>query len=152
MKYYIYKAIKKNVVIYVGITNNLNRRMLEHEKNSKWFGNHDIVTYTEVRNSLIASIYEIFYIGVYKPMYNIQHNTIDKNYSEYGESMKGLNLPKNTFIPYKPLVEEYVYINTRYEIVDVPTIGNLYIKAKKCDVDKILKYKQLYSKLFKIMT
>lgn len=152
MKYYIYKAIKKNVVIYVGITNNINRRMLEHKKNSEWFGNHDIVTYTEVRNSLIASIYEIFYIGVYKPKYNIQYNTIDKNPSEYGESMCGLNLPKNIFVPYQPLVEEYVYINREYEIDDNPTVGNLYIKAKKCDVDKILKYKKLYSNLFKIIT
>lgn len=72
--YIVYKYFgEDNVLLYVGITCDMRRRLLEHKLYDRWFKevtNIEVSTYLS-RNE--SHIYEIYYISNEKPKYNIDY-------------------------------------------------------------------------------
>lgn len=75
-KYYVYrfKDIDGNV-IYVGKTNNLTNRMATHfgingHLDPKCYGSVEKIEYIEFKNKLDMDVKEIYYIDLFKPIYN----------------------------------------------------------------------------------
>lgn len=80
--YYVYKHydIYDNI-IYIGITNDIKRRIIEHISDEK--GHTPIehkrniysIEFATVMNKKEAEFYETYYINSYKPKYNISKNS-----------------------------------------------------------------------------
>lgn len=70
--YYVYRYIRRGTTIYVGITNNMKRRVKQHEKD-KWAGKHDMIMYFAVETRADAELLETYLISYYKTekYYNI---------------------------------------------------------------------------------
>ena len=70
-KYYIYKYVQKNKIIYIGKTNNLKRRLYEHSKDNKFqnLKNFEIY-YFNCNNELEMNSFEYFLITKYHPKLN----------------------------------------------------------------------------------
>ena len=75
--YYVYCLIHKNKVIYIGQSTNVIGRIKQHIKESiKEFDSWNIVKkvpYGVTAEELLD--YEKYYIKLFSPKYNIQHNT-----------------------------------------------------------------------------
>lgn len=96
MSYYIYTCYSKDKeLLYIGKTNNLKRRIKEHEKTSKWIDYVENIFYSKLNTSVEMSIYELYYINKYKPKYNLMDN--------YNESTN-LQLSELTFEHYTNFV------------------------------------------------
>lgn len=68
--YFVYKYInKKNELLYVGQTIDLDRRFNEH-KNRIWDIEKEKILYAECKTIIDMNIYEMFYINKLKPKYN----------------------------------------------------------------------------------
>ena len=75
MSYYIYGCYSpKRELLYIGKTNNLKRRIKEHEKTSKWIDEVRDIFYSELKTNTEMGIYELYYINKYNPKYNILDN------------------------------------------------------------------------------
>lgn len=73
-KYYIYKIINKNSkeILYIGKTIDINNRLFQHSKDKIWVTENVEFEVAELNSRYEMDIYEIYYIGIYKPIYNIQ--------------------------------------------------------------------------------
>lgn len=69
-KYYVYRYIHNNEIIYIGKTNDLNRRDKEH-KSDKWYHDELKYEYIQVDNEFIAQLYEVYLINRDNPKENI---------------------------------------------------------------------------------
>jgi hypothetical protein len=76
-KCYVYRYIYNNDIIYIGKTNDLNRRNKEH-KCDKWYTDKLKYEYIEVRNEFFAKLYEEYLINRDCPKANIASK---KNYN-----------------------------------------------------------------------
>lgn len=98
---YIYKVLKENRHIYIGITGDMHQRMLQHKTQSSWWLRKDKIIYTDVGNKHTAEMYEDLLINLYLPEYNV--------------SKKGLvNLKSGTF---SDNFNYYEYIETSPELL-----------------------------------
>lgn len=75
--YRLYNWVRE--LIYIGITNNIYRRMRQHARTQPWWGEvreaaTEIVWYARRVRAAQVEIYEITTAGV--PLYNIEHNPI----------------------------------------------------------------------------
>lgn len=62
----IYRLYKDEKIVYIGQSNDINNRIEEH-KRDKIFDSYD---YCEINSKSDRSIYELYYIAKYKPLYN----------------------------------------------------------------------------------
>lgn len=70
-KYYIYKYIQGNKIIYIGKTNNLKRRLYEHSKDNKFQNLKNFkIYYFNCNNELEMNSFEYFLITKYHPKLN----------------------------------------------------------------------------------
>lgn len=77
---YVYKLLdKKGNVLYVGKTNNLQRRLTEHITNQEWGNEIDSLYYAICRDDFEQRTYENYYIIKSNPKYNKQ----DKSFSTH---------------------------------------------------------------------
>lgn len=96
-KYYIYRFYdKKNNVIYVGQTRDMNTRMSGHLYNSKsdctgLYEKLYWIEYADVKSDYHMNIYEMHYICRHKPKFNIQFAS---------ENIDLFDLPKVKWKPY----------------------------------------------------
>lgn len=73
---YIYKLLDKDGdVLYVGKTNNLERRLKEHISNQEWAGEIDSLYYAICRDDFEQKVYENYYIIRSNPKYNKQEKS-----------------------------------------------------------------------------
>ena len=78
---YLYKQHKK--IIYVGITNNINRRNIEHEYKSYWHDKHTQLIYANHENSILIKRIESYLIHTLKPEFNKQYGKYTNCKLEY---------------------------------------------------------------------
>ena len=57
---YIYKALSIEKPIYIGISININQRMIQHKRESEWYGKHDRIEFAKLPNEFTAKMYEIY--------------------------------------------------------------------------------------------
>lgn len=69
-KYYIYKYVINNEIVYIGQTANLENRIKQHE-NDKLKNLQAIIYYFECNNKTAANSWEYNLINKYHPKYNI---------------------------------------------------------------------------------
>jgi len=71
--YYIYQFYnKKEKLIYIGKTVNLNRRFISHFSEENWKPKEtDKIMYAECKTKTDMDVYEVYYINKLKPKYNI---------------------------------------------------------------------------------
>lgn len=69
-KYYVYRYIHNDEIIYIGKTNDLNRRDKEH-KSDKWYHDKLKYEYIQVDNEFITQLYEVYLINRDNPKENI---------------------------------------------------------------------------------
>lgn len=70
-KYYIYKYVQGNKIIYIGKTNDLKRRLREHSKENKFQNLKNFkIYYFECNNELEMNSFEYFLIIKYHPQLN----------------------------------------------------------------------------------
>ena len=86
LKYYVYRFLDKdNNIIYIGKTNNLNRRMTGQHFSHRGhltrecYVETEKIEYSQYKSSNMMSVYEIFLINRHTPRYNQEFN--------YAESM-----------------------------------------------------------------
>ena len=73
---YIYRFYdKENKIIYVGKTNNLQKRFSQHKKKEWWYQVYTIDV-AEVSNKYMTDIYEQYYINKQTTKYNIKDTNI----------------------------------------------------------------------------
>lgn len=77
-KYYIYKYIQNNTIIYIGKTINLKRRIAEHNKEKKFkqLNNNYKIYYFLCNNKTEMDSYEYFLITKYNPLLNVTFNNV----------------------------------------------------------------------------
>jgi hypothetical protein len=63
--------------LYVGITNNHNKRITQHCADKKWISQVDEILISEYINRNQARIFEIYYISKLNPRYNNEFNRLD---------------------------------------------------------------------------
>lgn len=96
-KYYVYKFCnKENQIIYVGKSNDLTRRMNEHFSDyghlpKECYNNVAKIDFIVLNSEIDMNIYELYYINLYKPYFNIK----DKS-----ENNMELKLPEKIWITY----------------------------------------------------
>lgn len=76
MKIIYFMKNDKNEIIYIGKTKNLNKRLYGHKlekKKDDWYSEVKSVEYVSYNNNYIGDIMEIYYIGKYKPIHNIDY-------------------------------------------------------------------------------
>lgn len=72
---YIYKMTdKSNSVLYVGKTIHLKKRLSQHKSTKKWFNEVYKIQYAKCDNETDMNIYEVYYINILSPKYNISEN------------------------------------------------------------------------------
>lgn len=134
MSYYIYICYSnEKELLYIGKTNNLKRRIKEHEKTSKWIDEVKNIFYSELNTNIEMGIYEIYYINKYNPKYNILDNYND---------IIDLEIKPLTFKPY----EEFINIKVIFDDIDYcnwfgfkkhnsEEIKELYTEISMCKTD-----------------
>lgn len=101
-------------VIYIGRTNNLDRRLSQHFGENGHLGKE---VYYQVHNIHVAetdnpnttSIYEMYYIGKYKPKYNTQY----KSGGEFTQELAPLD-----FILYRTVEQPYDNLQVKINVED----------------------------------
>ncbi len=73
----VYKYVNNNVILYIGKTNNLKRRIAEHAKEQNFQNINYQIYYFKCANSVEMDAYEYFLINKYHPKYNIALNNKD---------------------------------------------------------------------------
>ncbi len=95
--YYVYRYINNDEIIYIGITNNLEKRYAQHKINDKWLDNNLKYQFIEVKNKYIAKVYEEYLINRDNPKENIaEKNNYDVSDIKFNikEDWKNVNLKK----------------------------------------------------------
>lgn len=70
-EYCIYKHMNKdNECIYVGLTDNMNRRQSEHKRSTVHYNDVSYILYAQCENKTAMIIYEQYYINKLNPIYN----------------------------------------------------------------------------------
>jgi len=69
---------KSGNLLYVGISMSVLNRIVQHERNSKWFSNLGHITIQEFESRLLAEKAERIVIKTEKPPYNIVYKDIGK--------------------------------------------------------------------------
>lgn len=110
--HYVYKFINKNKeVLYIGKTSRLNHRLYTHfnSEMKDWKLEVDYVEICNFKDGATMSIYELYYIDLYKPKYNID--------CKYKNTYTNLTLPVVEFKKYD--FKTYNIINTSIKKVDI---------------------------------
>lgn len=89
MNYYIYKYVDNEEIIYIGQTNNLNKRINQHTKD-KLEGFNGKIYYFECPNKTAMDSWEYCLINKYHPAYNVALNDDNTN----------INIEEPQWIPY----------------------------------------------------
>lgn len=162
MKYYIYKYVRNNEIIYIGQTINLNRRHKEHLLEPT-FHETDLLYYFVVTNKYLLDLYETALINKYHPILNKQSNYLqlavtiqEPNWKIYKDKeIEKQIIPKvqKTFVP-----KEYsnIFINNinNYEVNNINNIPNLSITAWRLLIIGLIKQDIItindYSKMMQI--
>lgn len=95
--YYVYRYINNDEIIYIGITNNLEKRYNQHKTKDKWLNNNLEYQFIEVKNKYIAKVYEEYLINRDNPKENIaEKNNYDVSDIKFNikEDWKNVNLKK----------------------------------------------------------
>ena len=71
-RYFVYKYFRGDTLLYVGQTINWRTRYNDHKRNSQWFIEHDRYEVAEVDNKTTMDMYELYYINLLDPIYNIK--------------------------------------------------------------------------------
>jgi excinuclease UvrABC nuclease subunit len=93
---YIYKAFKGDKILYVGISDKVNRRFSQHKASSDWYSIQDKILVCELPNRSICKLYETYLIKTLQPEFNKAENNgedfslmsfdeANMEWSEYGE-------------------------------------------------------------------
>lgn len=64
----VYFLYFRNEVVYVGKSNNIYRRFMEHRASKRW----NMYKFIPILDKTLCSITELYYINKYKPKYNIK--------------------------------------------------------------------------------
>lgn len=68
----VYRIYDKNqIILYVGMTNNIKLRLKQHKQDKSWWKDKDIIEVSQLLTRNEAHIYEIYYISNLRPLYNI---------------------------------------------------------------------------------
>lgn len=87
--HYLYKAIKDDVIIYIGETGDMLTRMNTHRSSSEWWKHKDKILYTLVGSQREAKLLEKVFINKFTPSFNKLDNdglplvAIQLNIEEY---------------------------------------------------------------------
>ena len=95
--YYVYRYIDNDEIIYVGITNDLNRRYYEHKSQSTWLNDKLQYQFIKVEDDNVAKMFEEYLINRDNPKENIVgKNKYDTSYIQFNikEDWKNVNLKK----------------------------------------------------------
>jgi hypothetical protein len=74
---FIYKALKGDEVLYVGIADKLSRRFSQHKSYSEWYDLQDTIKVSELPNRRVCKLYETYLIKTLKPKFNKSENNGD---------------------------------------------------------------------------
>lgn len=74
---YIYKAFKEDKILYVGISDKVNRRFSQHKASSNWYAIQDKILVCELPNRSICKLYETYLIKTLQPEFNKAENNGD---------------------------------------------------------------------------
>lgn len=126
MEYYIYDYIYNNEIVYIGKTNNLQRRINEHCKEIKFYGLTDICYYP-CKTKEEMELLEIYLINLYKPIlnylipslkeipkYDVNNWKLYNKNIEYEEPLVKENFPMPIYSIEK--TEDIYYLGYGYEI------------------------------------
>lgn len=70
-EYCVYKHMNKdNECIYVGLTDNMDRRQSEHKRSSKHYNDINTILYAQCENKTAMIVYEQYYINKLNPINN----------------------------------------------------------------------------------
>lgn len=72
MKYFIYKYVENNEIVYIGQTIHLQERISQHSRESNFINFNGKIFYFTCNNRTEMDAYEYFLINKYQPKYNIQ--------------------------------------------------------------------------------
>ena len=92
---FIYKYVNNDIILYIGKTTNLKRRIGEHATEEKFQNIEFQIYYFKCANSVEMDAYEYFLINKYHPQYNIALNDNNKH-------IQGLIEPEWKLYSYKP--------------------------------------------------
>ena len=74
---FIYKALKGDEVLYVGIADKLSRRFSQHKSYSEWYDLQDTIKVSELPNRRVCKLYETYLIKTLTPKFNKSENNGD---------------------------------------------------------------------------
>lgn len=144
--YYVYKYVQNNQIVYIGITNNLDRRFKEHLKednlkNSKIF-------YFSCNSKAVAENYEFFLINKYHPVFNTAKqqkdficDIIEPDWSLYStELIKNIEIETNKE---KNNIDQFVNENPQNKKVILSNFKDTSLLFQKIILYLTLKSKQL---------
>jgi len=101
---YVYKYLDKHgSTLYVGRTNNLDKRMYTHSRESEWYKDVSRYAYAECKTKTDMYMYEIYYIHCLDPIYN-------KDFKD--DEVGRVELDNLDFVDYEYELRACNYINT----------------------------------------
>ncbi len=74
---YIYKAFKDDELLYVGISDKVNRRFSQHKSYSDWYSIQDKILVCKLPNRSLCKLYETYLIKTLQPKFNKAENNGD---------------------------------------------------------------------------
>lgn len=99
-------------LLYIGITNNHDRRFAQHMSEKKWSDEIKNIKVSDYINRNMAHIYEIYYISKMRPKYNDDFNNLDgDNFDLKIEDLK--------FKDYCYDTKEYIGVNKRLDNISI---------------------------------
>ena len=151
---YIYKYLEKSgKVIYVGITNSLEKRHREH-KRDEWYKRNLKLFYYPLETRNDAEMLEAHFIALYKPKFNKAKTGWGKSsfvkndlqWKEYNEKKFSKELPddfysseEGDYYAYKELKQDIYAWFTNYQIIDIS-----YLASDMVKIIDIYAFYQLY--------
>ncbi len=155
--YYIYKAIKKNKVLYIGKSTNIFKRMGHHKNNSKWWDKKTKIKIATIKNKTLMDIYELYLINKHTPKYNIQNNRNDnvdkiksypvfnKTYLQIKKEKKRIKLYKKNIKNFNKSLKQKIKKNKKIskEKIDKRSFKkefDIYFRIAKKQIDRMLNH------------
>ncbi len=142
----VYKFYNENSkLLYVGITNDIGKRINKHKCDKKWFDEVDKIMVSKYMSRNECHLYEIMYIANDNPKYN-------KDYSNGGSV--SLELSKIDFHQYhykkKEQEQEYFYFQSLTSF-DKTEVGES-LETVYMDINNVSMFKTIYCYLYELLT
>ncbi len=112
--YLLYKHIDiENNLLYVGVTNNLDKRTEEHSRTAKWFNAIHSISCIEFPNKATALNAERLVISIEQPKYNTVYKTYYPLEDRYNETLEFFDISCEELAMQSKLCRENYYIEYR---------------------------------------